>query len=132
MGLIRCSECSSQISSKASHCPNCGAPCLHYSSDDSSTNINTAVSGAAAETPDFVAKNKRNSLILYFVLGMVGLILVIIVFSSSSNNSSSAENPGNCTLYGEAPVYPASHDNGLCIPDGDGWYHVGFGHHHHK
>lgn len=38
----------------------------------------------------------------------------------------------DCSVLGTAKVYPAWHDSGSCIPDADGYYHMTFGHHHHK
>ena len=39
----------------------------------------------------------------------------------------------SCSRDGTTKVYGAAHQNSLtCTPDADGWYYVGFGHHHHK
>lgn len=80
---------------------------------------------------------------LWAVLGVIAVIVIIFVItlqsgsngSSSKNSNSSSPDPNRtseqCSLYGTAKVYPSTyHDN--CIPDGDGYFLMGFGHHHHK
>lgn len=38
-----------------------------------------------------------------------------------------------CTFFGTARVFGTAHQmNVQCFADGDGWYNVSFGHHHHK
>lgn len=78
--------------------------------------------------------------VLWSVLGALAGILIVAVIvlqsgSSGSNNKSNTPDPNRtseyCALYGETKVFPTTyHDH--CITDGDGYFLVGFGHHHHK
>lgn len=154
MALIKCSECSAEISDKASCCPKCGAPvvvhkwrcskCGNMISEEpcpycsnAQTAINTVAYGSSVSTtPAFVAKNKRNLKALITVLVIAAVAMIIIVFMLQNSGSSTNPDPNrtqeDCTFFGTANVYPASHANGNCHPDGDGYYWPGFGHHHHK
>lgn len=157
MALIKCSECSAEISDKASCCPKCGAPvvvhkwrcskcgnmiseepCPFCSNAQTAVNTNTvAYESSVGTTPAFVAKNKRNLGVLITVLVIAAIaIIVIAVIPQNGSSSNKIPDPNrtqeDCTFLGTANVYPASHANGNCHSDGDGYYWPGFGHHHHK
>ncbi len=146
MALIKCPECSAKISDKARCCPKCGAPVAFkldnidiYSFSDSQPSMSKVAKGKnnVDTTPAFVSKNKRNLVVLITCLVIV--FIVTIVFAAISQNGSSSNKKTNlnrtqenCTFLGTANVYPALHANGNCVPDGDGYFYPGFGHHHHK
>ncbi len=75
---------------------------------------------------------------LWLILGIIAAIIIIIGVALQNGGSGKNKIPDpnrtqeDCTFLGTANVYPASHANGLCYQDGDGWYNPVFGHHHHK
>ena len=107
MALIKCSECSAEISDKASCCPKCGAPvvahkwrcskCGHIISEEpcpycsnAQTAVNTNTAGYESNvgtTPAFVAKNKRNLGMLVACLAIVAIVIIAVVFSLKSNKN---------------------------------------------
>lgn len=79
--------------------------------------------------------------IVWIIIGILTAIIIVITIilqsgsgsgSSSSNLSDPNRTVEECVLYGETKVFPAAHSSGRCISDGDGYFLVGFGHHHHK
>lgn len=127
MALIKCSECSAQISDKANCCPKCGAPvavhkwrcskcgnmiseepCPYCSNAQTAVNINSAAyESSVSATPAFVAKDKRNLRILVTCLVIAAIaIIVVAVFSTKNSNNSSSQNPhDNCTYIGKDREY---------------------------
>lgn len=79
--------------------------------------------------------------ILWAILGTVALIVIAVGIvmhngNKDKSNGNMAPDPNRtsewCTYWNEAvPVYPSGHANN-CIQDADGYYHISFGHHHHK
>lgn len=157
MALIKCSECSAEISDKASCCPKCGAPvvvhkwrcskcgnmiseepCPYCSNAQTTVNTNAvSYESNVGTTPAFVAKKKRNLGMLVTCLAIVAIaIIVIAIISQNGSSSNKSPDPNrtheNCSFLGTANVYPALHCQGNCYPDGDGYYWPVFGHHHHK
>lgn len=158
MALIKCPECSAEISDKASCCPKCGAPvivhrwrcskcgnvitkepCPHCSNIQTVANTTAAShANSTGATPVFVQKNKRNLGIITTTLVIV--IIGLIVTATTLQNSGSSKktlDPNrtieDCPFFGTAKVYGTAHQiNVNCFQDGDGWYNVSFGHHHHK
>ncbi len=158
MALIKCSECSAEISDKASCCPKCGAPvivhkwrcstCGNMISEDPCpycSNMyrfvgyaHTKNNEVCSAAPSFTAKNKKNRdfLILLLTVITIALIVFISALRNGEQSNSNAPDPNrtqeSCSFLGVADVYPASHCNGNCHSDGDGYYWPSFGHHHHK
>lgn len=86
-----------------------------------------------------IQKNKAKIVWIVIVVLSALLIITAIVLQSGNgggNSTSNLPDPNRtaeqCALYGEAKVFPAAHSSGRCISDGDGYFLVGFGHHHHK
>lgn len=136
MALVKCPECSAEISDKAGCCPKCGAPIVVQSQPVVSANTGGYKSGVSS-TPAFVVNHKRNLAILITILIITAIALAIALVTLQNNGSSNKiPNPNrtqeDCTFLGTANVYPALHANGNCLPDGDGYFYPGFGHHHHK
>lgn len=74
---------------------------------------------------------------LWLILGIIAAIIIIgVALQNGGSGKNKSPDPNrtqeDCTFFGTANVYPASHANGNCHPDGDGYYWPGFGHHHHK
>lgn len=106
MALIKCSECSAEISDKASCCPKCGAPiavhkwrcnkcgniiseepCPYCSNAQTTVNTNTvAYESSVSATPAFVAKNKRNLRMLITILVIAAVAIIVIVIGTQSNS----------------------------------------------
>lgn len=66
---------------------------------------------------------------------LLAVIIVSLIFLLSACGESSLDpnrTRESCNYLGEAPVYSASHNNGYCNRDGDGYYWPAIGHHHHK
>ena len=95
------------------------------------------------EDPNFNQNENRvviqdsKAKMLWAVLGIVAAVIIIVVVTMQSGNGGSTELDPNrtkepCSRYGETRVFGSAHDTTCCYPDYDGYYHVGFGHHHHK
>lgn len=156
MALIKCSECSAEISDKANCCPKCGAPvevhkwrcskcgnmiseepCPFCSNAQTAVNTNTVgYKSSVGTTPAFVAKNKRNLTMLCSLSFIVAVVIIIIAIAQKQSINRNEPDPNrtqeSCSFLGTADVYPELHNNGYCHTDGDGYYWPGFGHHHHK
>lgn len=123
MALIKCSECSAEISDKASCCPKCGAPvvvhkwrcfkcgnmiseepCPYCSDAQTAVNTNTvAYEGSVSTTPAFVAKNKRNLGVLITILVIAAVAIIIAIFVlQNSGNAVSKNLHDNCMFIGYA------------------------------
>lgn len=107
MALIKCSECSAEISDKASCCPKCGAPvvvhkwrcnkcgnmiseepCPYCSNAQTAVNTNTAgYESNVGTTPAFVAKNKRNLRMLVACLVITAIVIIVMTFLLNSIGS---------------------------------------------
>ena len=107
MALIKCSECSAEISDKAGHCPKCGAPVVAHkwrcpscgnminedvcpycgggSNDIYSTDISGNESVISAQ-PEFVKKNKRYLGVLVTILVIAAVAIMVIVIGTQSNS----------------------------------------------
>lgn len=131
MALIKCSECSAEISDKASCCPQCGAPvvvhkwrcskcgnmisekpCSYCSNAQTVVNTNAVdYESSVGTTPAFVAKNKRNlgALITFLVIAVVAIIFAAIILQDGSSHN---KNKGT-VVYGII--------NDWYDDDGDGW-----------
>ena len=141
MALIKCSECSAEISDKASCCPKCGSP-VAVQKQSPSVNFGVQYNNGSnpGATPEFVAKNKRNLRVRISVLVIVAFGIVIAVFTlqNNENGKSNGSNPNrtteSCSFQGTTRVFGSQHTSLYpnCHPDGDGYYWPGFGHHHHK
>lgn len=81
--------------------------------------------------------------ILWAILGIIAAVIIVVVAISSGSGGSTGGNSNSnildpnrttepCSRYGETRVFGAQHDSSCCYPDYDGYYHVSFGHHHHK
>ncbi len=79
--------------------------------------------------------------IIWILIGLLSALIIIVAIvlqngnsggNSSSNLPDSNRTIEQCALYGETKVFPSAHSSGRCISDGDGYFLVGFGHHHHK
>lgn len=101
MALIKCSECSAEISDEASCCPKCGAPatvhkwrcskcgnmvsektCPHCNGKSSTVSSTSAdIDGTNTSTPTFVEKNNHYIIITKI---LCGVIMTIIFFSIGS------------------------------------------------
>lgn len=106
MALIKCTECSAEISDKASCCPKCGAPvvvdkwrcskcgnmiseepCPYCSDAQTTVNTNTvAYESSVGTTPAFVAKNKRNLKVLITALVITAVAIMVIAIGLQSNS----------------------------------------------
>lgn len=143
MALIKCSECSAEISDKASCCPKCGA---HITSEFDNIDIysfsapqsdKTEIANKnqnVDKTPSFVKKNKRH-LRLLFIICFIAMFAIVVIGLIQNKGKSPDPNrtTEKCSLYGTTRVFGIEHQmNTTCIKDGDGWYHPTFGHHHHK
>lgn len=111
MALIQCSECSAEISDKASSCPKCGAPVVANVLNNSKCgNTNTVGYESSVDaTPAFAAKNQKNLRILVSVLIMAAIGIVIIAFilgDGGNSNKSIVKHGVHCDAYDD---------------DGDGW-----------
>lgn len=116
MALIKCPECSSEISDKSSSCPKCGAPvvvhewrCLKcgnmisekpcsYCNGKSSTASSTSaeIGGTNTSTPAFVKKTSRNIRILITLLAVTaGIILFAVVSQNGGKPTSSSQKSTN-------------------------------------
>lgn len=123
MALIKCSECSAEISDKASCCPKCGAPiavhkwrcnkcgniiseepCPYCSNAQTTVNTNTvAYESSVSATPAFVAKNKRNLRMLITILVIAAVAIIIAIFVlQNSGNAVSKDSHDNCMFIGYA------------------------------
>lgn len=131
MALIKCSECSAEISNKASCCPKCGAPvvvhkwrcnqcgnmiseepCPYCSDAQTAVNTNTvAYEGSVSTTPAFVAKNKRNLRVLITVLVVVAIAIIIFVLQDDKGGNT--DSPGSIVVHGKVSDF---YDD-----NGDGW-----------
>lgn len=129
MALIKCSECSAEISNKASCCPQCGAPvvvhkwrcskcgnmiseepCPYCSNAKTAVNTNTVHDeSSVGTTPAFVQKNKRNLGVLITVLVVVAIAIIIFVLQDDGGHN---KNEGT-VVYGVI--------NDWYDDDGDGW-----------
>lgn len=133
MSLIKCSECSAEISDKASRCPKCGAPvvvhewrcskcgnmiseepCPHCSKAQTAVNTNTVgCANSVGTTPAFVAKKKSDLgvLITFLVIAAFAIIFAvnILLLQDCSNHN---KNKGT-VVYGIV--------NDWYDDDGDGW-----------
>ena len=107
MALIKCSECSAEISDKAGNCPKCGAPVVAHkwrcpscgnminedvcpycgggSNDIYSTDISGNESVISAQ-PEFVKKNKRYLGVLVTILVIAAVAIMVIVIGTQSNS----------------------------------------------
>ena len=158
MALIRCYECSAEISDKAKFCPKCGAPAkLHkwrcskcgnmiseepccYCADKKVITNTTSVQQSKNSSQITKQKNIISKIIgLLSFLIILAIIPIIIFTSNSRNNTDSINIPDpnrteeSCSFYGTTKVYGTAHQMSVhCIPDSDGWYNPAFGHHHHK
>lgn len=69
---------------------------------------------------------------------MVGVtmvfILAVVILCGCTTKKSSKTRSGwtQCNYKGEAQVFSAGHNNGVCVSDGDGYYWPTIGHHHHR
>ena len=130
MALIKCSECSAEISDKANCCPKCGAPvevhkwrcskcgnmiskesCPFCSNAQKAVNTNTVdYKSSVGTTPAFVEKNKRNLGVLITFLVIATIVIIIIGFvlqnGDSGKNKSIVKHGTYCDAYDD---------------DGDGW-----------
>lgn len=125
MSLIKCSECSAEISDKASRCPKCGAPvvvhewrcskcgnmiseepCPHCSKAQTAVNTNTVgCANSVGTTPAFVAKKKSDLGVLITFLVVVAIGIVIVIAVSTLGNGGSTESKkshSNCMFIGYA------------------------------
>ena len=123
MALIKCTECSAEISDKANCCPKCGAPvvvhkwrcfkcgnmiseepCPYCSDAQTAVNTNTvAYEGSVSTTPAFVAKNKRNLGVLITILVIAAVAIIIAIFVlQNSGNAVSKNLHDNCMFIGYA------------------------------
>lgn len=127
MALIKCSECSAEISDKAGRCPKCGAPVVAHkwwcpgcgnmisedvcpycgggSNDIYSTDISGNGSVMSAQ-PEFVKKNKRRLRVLISVLVIVAAAVIIAAIvlqnQGSGGNSTPQNSHDNCMFIGYA------------------------------
>ena len=148
MALIKCPECGRDVSNKAEKCIHCGYP-LHQAAAapqnpgeaDSKNRINLDDPGYNSSSPGQVVVQNNKANILWVILGTIAMIAIAVGIvmhngNKSKNNGNMAPDPNRtsewCTYWNEeVPVYPSGHDD-LCYQDADGYYHVLFGHHHHK
>lgn len=126
MALIKCSECSAEISDKASCCPKCGAPiaihkwrcnkcgnmiseepCPYCGDAQTAVNTNTvAYECGVSTTPAFVAKSKRNLGVLITILSIAAVAIIIAIFVLQNSGNSGSKNPHvNCTYIGKDREY---------------------------
>lgn len=87
MALIKCSECSAEISDKASCCPKCGA---HITSEFDNIDIYSFSAPQSDKTeianknqnvdttPSFVKKNKRH-LRLLFIICLIAMFAIVVI-----------------------------------------------------
>lgn len=110
MALIKCTECGKEISTKATACPNCGAPV-----NSADVTPETTMS-PIPEEPKEGKKEKKKGSCFGTALKMFGvliiLIIVISVFSGGNDNDSKET---VATKTGEVE----SHDNSEQIQDND-------------
>lgn len=84
---------------------------------------------------------KRENKRLISLVIVIGIALAVFVYFCNAiflngGESKDTLDPNRtyeaCTFEGTTRVFPASHQNGLCHTDGDGYYWPTLGHHHHK
>ena len=120
MALIKCKECSAEISDEAKFCPNCGAPvilhrwrcpkcgnmiskepCPYCSNELNAVNRNTisyenvsATESNVCPTTAPVSKKKRNPGVLFaFLLFATIAIIFFVVFTHNSDSNTKIPNP---------------------------------------
>lgn len=134
MALIKCPECSAEISDKSSSCPKCGTPivvhewrclkcgnmiseepCLYCSNAHTAANTSTVDCKSNIDTtPVFVKKNKRNLKVLISVLVSVVIVIVVIAcLFLESVPENGRDSRKSTVVHGE---YCDAYDD-----DGDGW-----------
>ena len=95
MAIIKCPECSAEISDKAYKCPKCGMPMTPIEENSELQNMqpinynSNNVDVGTVTSPAFVAKNKRNLAILYVVMGIVTVCVILVVVISNGGSGSS-------------------------------------------
>ena len=148
MALIRCPECGQEVSDKAAKCIHCGYPLGQTAAAPdrpeaagTKSRIDLDDPGYAPSSPGQVTVQDHKAKALWVILGTVAVVVGVVAFvmintSKEKSSGSVTLDPNRtkepCTLYGEARVFGSQHDTSICYPDGDGYYHVLFGHHHHK
>lgn len=117
-----------------------------FNSDNSYIKKNNTTDNKASneqiQSEQNTSKKPLFEIIMPIVIVTVGIIIFFTSFNKndSSNSKKVALDPNRTSepcVYldsGVADVFPESiHDpQGNCIPDSDGYYHILFGHHHHK
>lgn len=162
MALIKCYECSAEISDKAKFCPKCGAParlhkwrcpkcgnmiseepCCYCADRNAIVNI-TSAQQPKSDSQTTEPKNRKSkksgrvigALSFLIILAVVPIIIVTSNSRSSAGNTNSLDpnrTEESCSFYGTTKVYGTAHQTSVsCFSDGDGWYNPCFGHHHHK
>ncbi|MEK7486338.1 MAG: hypothetical protein AABZ60_18605 [Planctomycetota bacterium] len=80
MSLIKCSECSKEVSDKAPNCPNCGNPI--------STASVVQATGASVQTTEGTGKKLKFHLLISSALVAVGFIAMILILNKEKNQDS--------------------------------------------
>lgn len=128
----RCPTCGNMISQEP--CPYCAGNVSHPQ---------TAVNEPAQAQKE---SNKKPMPIIQKILACTAILIcgIVIVFAwSAITNNDKKDTKTNtldpnrthesCSYYGETRVFGWEHQSMYnCIPDGDGYYYITFGHHHHK
>jgi len=91
MALIKCPECSNEVSDKATSCPKCGHPLQAAAPQSPAT---TPLTGTAQRRTGYDPKNLSAGYIIFFLaIGILAIIVLAIKNSSSSSDSSSVPSP---------------------------------------
>lgn len=108
MALIRCPECSAEISDQASCCPKCGVPIAVQNQSIANADA-VAYEGSVNITPTFVVKNRRNLrvIIALLIIAAIAIAIAFVVLQNGESNSKGVVKHG---VYCDAYDY-----------DGDGW-----------
>lgn len=124
MALIKCSECSAEISDKAARCPKCGAPvithkwrcsncgnmiseepCSYCSGENNNLSHSTKVYAENAGS-EVVKIQDNKAKVIWIILGVIVTVLIIVTISlnggNTGSNSSQNNSHSNCMFIGYA------------------------------